>query len=133
MRKSQIIVGIIFQIGIICVLSYATTGSINPLKVYSAENTVIRTIAYVLTGLVGLALLGLFAVRVGIPEDATCAYCGKNIRDLLGAAGYGNPRPCPTCLRFGERTFYHGVCWKAIHGKCIVCSERYDTNSYDRY
>jgi len=105
MSPGKLTLGLIINIVLILLISYGTTGSLNPFQAFSSSNLLIKIVLIVLAFFTFIEFLFLLVIS-RIPEDAICQDpdCGKDIRTyylvLRGAIR------CPVCGRW-----YHRACW----------------------
>jgi hypothetical protein len=106
-KKWQMVMGWIFTIGIILLISQLSTGSLNPLEVFKGDSLFLKIVVGVLLGLLALNLLTM-PFR-GSLKGKACLACGKSLLDFAGPLG--NPMKCNFCGRW-----YHKNCFKAGGG-----------------
>ncbi len=121
MKKGQIIVGMIFYITIILVISKLATGSLNPIEVFRGDSLFLKLIIGILLTMLVLGPLGLIYRQV--LKERNCAKCGKSLVDFAGP--FGNPLRCNFCGRM-----YHSKCFKAGDGSIFEGCKQPGCSSY---
>jgi len=91
----------------ILIITVVTTGSINPLFVYTSKSLLAKIVISILSLLVATSLLSLIgsflmnkAVEVGTgkrAEDLICPGCGLPLMQFVSS--HGTPIKCPKCLK----------------------------------
>ncbi len=94
----------------IVLASYLSTGTLNPMAVYSSKSLlgkVAVSVGAVLMGgvLLQATMLGLLRLQLRVstgqhPDDLICPGCGQSLMQFIGS--HGTPMCCPRC-----RTWWH--------------------------
>jgi hypothetical protein len=110
-KKWQIYAGMIFQVGILLVISKLATDSLNPLEIFRGESLLLKIVAVVLLLIILMSMLNLL-IAGGKMADQRCASCGLPL--LGGATLRGTPFKCGFCNRY-----YHRDCIRAAGGAML--------------
>jgi len=117
-------VGIVVWLVIICLVSYGTTGSVNPVAVYGRPGTAMKVVMSLLLLMLATQLLQLLVSRL---VSGRCSGCGLPL--VPYAQTHGAPVRCTKCGKW-----YHQKCFKQRGGTMMEgcgCQRREATSWWD--
>lgn len=124
-KRWQIIMGLIFWVAVILIISQLATGSLNPFEVFKGESVFLKVVMGICLGLLGLSLVTLPFRRVVKGKVCAAPECGKGLMEFAGPLG--NPIKCNFCGRW-----YHSKCFRAAGGTLLEGCKQPGCATYQR-